>query len=349
MERPVRKNILITAVGNMGVGAQILKAIRLEHVSADIIGTDILDICTQEKEVDYFYQVPRCKDEELYKRRIDEIIEKHNVAIVFVGAEQELSFFAKYRKEYKERGIYLAINSDEIIHLCAKKSDLYSYLNAIRVTIPKYVHIKSIKDCEEVDFYPVVLKPNRDSGGSKNVYIAFDEEDLRLMVSYLLKRKIDIVAQEYIGNAECEYTIGVTSDENGNVLGSIILRRILKSTVSINQKYIENEKEYVISSGISQGYIVHDETIRKQAEEIARIVKSRGAINIQCRIQDGRIGIMEINPRISGSVYARALAGYNEPICIINKVLFNKTSELSYKDILVLRNIKEEIMPYDKK
>src|SRR5690606_33397281 len=67
-----------------------------------------------------------------------------------------------------------------------------------------------------------------------------------------------------------------------------------------------------ISSGYSQGYISEFPELCDQAEKIARLIQSRGPINIQGRVRNGVLLPFEINPRFSASTYLRALAGFNE-------------------------------------
>jgi carbamoyl-phosphate synthase large subunit len=68
----------------------------------------------------------------------------------------------------------------------------------------------------------------------------------------------------------------------------------------------------LISSGNSQGLIVHFPAIQATAEAIARRAGSEGPFNIQGRVRDGEFIPFEINPRFSASTYLRALAGFNE-------------------------------------
>lgn len=54
--------------------------------------------------------------------------------------------------------------------------------------------------------------------------------------------------------------------------------------------------------------------------------------------------LFEINPRLSGTTSLRAMAGYNEPEIIIKNDIFGKVQNVSYKDMLIMRTIKELII-----
>ncbi len=106
-----------------------------------------------------------------------------------------------------------------------------------------------------------------------------------------------------------------------------------------------NGKIYTISTGISQDFIIKDENLNMQAQEIAKKLDSKGPLNIQCKIVDNKIIPFEINPRLSGTTFIRALAGYNEPEAYILKYLFHEEPDMkNYREILVLRSLKEIIL-----
>jgi carbamoyl-phosphate synthase large subunit len=116
------------------------------------------------------------------------------------------------------------------------------------------------------------------------------------------------IAQEYVDITEGEFTIGVLSLPNRQVVGSIALRRELSAKLSVAYR----GRGGVISSGYSQGYIDEYPEFCRQAEHIAMVIGSGGPVNVQGRVRDGVLLPFEINPRFSASAYLRALAGFNE-------------------------------------
>ncbi|MFL0197103.1 ATP-grasp domain-containing protein [Clostridium sp. WILCCON 0269] len=331
-------NILITGIGGAGFGEQILKALKISDLKLFIVGTDITDICFNKKDVDEFLTIPPASDFK-YEQNIRDIIIKYNIKAIFPGSEPELRFFNKNREKFND--VYIAINSREIIELCMDKFETYERLNKLGILLPKYNKINCISAIESIDYFPVILKPSTGSGGSSHVYIAFDSWELKLFTEYMLKLDIDIVAQEYIGYDNNEYTIGISSDKNGNVISSIILKRIINNGLSTSKKINVNGKSMLISSGISQGEFIHDENIKKQAELIAKKLNSRGPINIQGRVKNDKLLIFEINPRLSGTTSLRAIVGYNEPANMIRQNILEENVSFNYSDKLILRSIIE--------
>ncbi|MDN5062711.1 ATP-grasp domain-containing protein [Aliarcobacter butzleri] len=340
-------NVLVTGIGGGSHGEQIVKALKLAtNIDLTIIGTDVTDITTGKRLVDIFYKVPYANADN-YKEVLAEIIKKHDIKFIFHGSEPELKFISENRDFFEELNVSHPLNSKDIISLCMNKYETFKVLERLGVKIGKYKKIDFLEDIKEIDFFPLVLKPSTGSGGSAHVNICFDKEDLEMATKYMLKYGVDIVAQEYI-YSENEYTIGVSSDENSEIIGSIGIKRILGNSLSTRVKIKKDDKLYMISTGISQGEIIKDRDILSQAEEIAKKLNSVGPLNIQCRIIEGIIYPFEINPRLSGTTSLRAIAGYNEPeAMILNKVLKKEVDLINYQEKIILRTI-EEVEVYEK-
>ena len=335
-------NVLVTGISGGSHGEEILKSLNLaKDKDLVIIGTNVTKITTGKRLVDFFYKVPYA-NEKSFKDSIFAIIKKHNIKFVFHGCESELIFMSENREFFKEKGVGLPLNSKEIINLCMDKLRTFETLKNLGFKTAQYKKINSIKDIDNVNFFPLVLKPSTGSGGSAHVNLCFDKDDLETAAKYMLKYGVDIIAQEYISSSE-EYTIGVSSDKKGNIVGSIAIRRILGSALSTRIKIKRDDRMYMISSGVSQGEIIKDENILSQAEDIAKKLNSVGPLNIQCRLLDGIIIPFEINPRLSGTTFLRAMAGYNEPKEMLNNYLFDRPFCLKNYDFCTILRTLEEV------
>jgi carbamoyl-phosphate synthase large subunit len=335
-----RVNVLITGIGSAGVGEQILKALKISDLNLFIVGTDISNICFNKNKVDEFLIVPPVSDNN-YGESIRNLIDNYNIKAIFPGSEPELKYFSNNSSKFQD--VYISANDKELIDLCLNKFNTYEKLAELGIPLAKYNKIDTIYDCSDIDYFPVVLKPNTNSGGSSHIYVAFDREELEMFAGYMLKHGIDVIAQEYIEYDNNEYTIGVSSDRDGNILGSIILKRLINNALSTNKKFTFNNKNVIISSGISQGEFINDENIKKQAENIAKKIGSKGPINIQGRFCDNKLLLLEINPRLSGTTYLRTMVGYNEPANMIKQNILQQDFSYSYSTKMVLRSIVENI------
>jgi len=334
-------NILVTGIGGGSHGEQVVKSIRLiDDLDITLIGTDVTNKTTGKRLVDFFYKVPYASDPS-YSDKLFDIIEKHKVHFVFHGSEPELKFISENRELFEQKKIKHPLNSQEVIQLCMDKHKTFKALGDLGINVGRYKKIDSSEDIRNIDFFPLVLKPSTGSGGSANVHICFDREDLELTANYMLKYGVDLIAQEYVHSDE-EYTIGVSSDSNGNILGAIAIKRVLGNSLSTRIKIKRDDKLYMISTGISQGEIVNNETLLIQAKKIASGLRSVGPLNIQCRVVEEQLVPFEINPRLSGTTSLRAMAGYNEPkSMILTQLLGRKQTLDQYEYGTILRTIEE--------
>ena len=160
----------------------------------------------------------------------------------------------------------------------------------------------------------------------------------------------NLLVQEYIGTHENEYTVGILSDRDGRVVSGVAIRRFIMSSMFNRYKTAsgsENKIILAISSGISQGEIINNPSLLNQCKDIAVALNSKGPLNIQCRLFNGKVYPFEINPRFSGTTYIKALAGVNEPELLIRKYILNEDipNNIQPATGLALRGLQEIFIP----
>lgn len=344
-------NVLVTAVGGGGHGEQILKALRLANSGQyHIIGGDAQKNCPQFSLVDDSVNLPLATDENYIDVLLD-ICRKKNVRALFHGCEPELKKMSKHRKDIESEGIFLPINPESVIDLCMDKAKTNKALTDMGFNPPRYTNIRTRADIDTIDWYPVVVKPSVGGGGSANVYIAQDKQELVALLDYLGLDRIagTFVIQEYVGTPEDEYTVGILQDMDGNYINSIAVHRFMSGQLNIRTSVLNRTDKarlgpkLIISSGVSHGYVGRFSDVTSQCMEIAKKIGAKGAINIQCRFVDGKVKVFEINPRFSGTTSLRAMMGYNEPDVLIRKHIFgeNISPDFSYEEGVVLRGLTE--------
>lgn len=323
------KGILITAVGGIGVGSQIVESLCLpSEIPLYLVGTDVnVEYINCRDKLDAFYQVPSPSSKH-YFDAVMKIINDHNIKLIFVSSIQESYWFYDNMSFFLEKNIFIIQNQESLFHLCMDKCALFDYLKAKNFPLPKYKRISSLSDCDVVDFFPVIVKPNNQAIASNHVYIAFDLLDLQLLSQYLMKNNIAILAQEWVGDATNEYSVSVTCNDKGEVEGSIAMLRRFDSAISCKSKISHNGQTYAISSGITQGTSIRNVALCHQAEAICKALDSRGPMNLQGKWAHGVFWLIDAHPAITSSVFLKALAGYNEPIWFVKKYLCNKTDSL---------------------
>lgn len=293
-------NVLITGTGGCGVGEGLYKS--LMNIDKYTIFT-----CNSSNNSLFIFDLPERSfivhkaNDENYCEVILEICKNNNIKVIIPGSEHELVVLVENRELFEEEGITIFANTNDVIKTFDSKWETFLSLKRLGIKTPDTT--LNINDHEffERNSFPVILKPIY-GNGSKNIFVIESREELDCMAKYLDIKGVDFVVQQYIGNAEEEYTISVLSDLDGNYLGSIVFKRLLASGFS---QFIECES--------------FDE-LDLTAQQIAKLVHSKGPLNIQCRLVNGVLYVFEINPRFSGTSPFRALLGFNEIDILFGKM-----------------------------
>jgi carbamoyl-phosphate synthase large subunit len=289
-----------------------------------------------------------------YLPELFKLIEQFQIDVLIHGCEPELKLFSQHRDEISKKGVLLLLNSADVINLCMNKLETNKFLELNGFAPPKYTEIQHLDDLEKVDWFPVVVKPSLGGGGSANVFIAQSRDELFHLAKYLHLEESgnSFIIQEYVGRPEDEYTVGVLSSLNGEIINSIATKRIMSGQLNIRSRVRNRTKNLklgdslVISSGVSQGLVGKFPVVTEQCESIARKLNSVGPLNIQCRLVNGIVKVFEINPRFSGTTSLRAMVGFNEPDLLIRHHLLSEIIEPNFifQEKTIIRSLQENII-----
>jgi len=344
--------VLVTAIGGIGVGEQIVKALRLAG-GYRIVGADINSEIAQSSLVDEMVTLPAANEPE-YVDALLAAADHFSASAVFCGSEAELRVLSRERRQIHDAGLFLPLNPATVIDTCMDKAATNRFLTSLSFPTPKSLVASELESLDVVDYFPVVVKPMLESGGSRDVFIAQSVRELRSIFEFLPARSL--IVQEYVGRPDSEYTVGVLHDMDGVFVNSIAMHRRLTGLLNVRHSVPNSTDrddlgpELVISSGISHGYLDTFPEVTGTCEEIAQALGAHGPINIQCRVVDGDVYVFEINPRFSGTTSIRAMMGYNEPHLLIRRHLLGETIQerFPYEKGLVLRSLTETILPEGK-
>ncbi len=342
---------MITGVGGGGHGEQILKALRLAETPYRIVGSDMSAYSSGLAQVDEPCIMPPARDP-AYVDSLLGVCRAQRVEVLFHGSEPELRVMSEHRDVFAGAGVFLPLNPVEVIDTCLDKVRTMEALTAAGFAVPPYKAIRTVEEAEAFKHLPAVLKPSVGGGGSANLYLVQDREELAACARQLLKVQSEFIIQAYVGTPEDEYTVGVLLDMDGNLLNSIAIRRYILSALSNRIKTPNRTgrsdlgQVLAISSGVSQGRIGRFPDVTSQCEQIALALGARGSLNIQCRLVDGRVHVFEINPRFSGTTSLRAMVGYNEPDALIRKHVLGETVEphFAYGEGVIMRSLAESLI-----
>jgi carbamoyl-phosphate synthase large subunit len=343
-------SVLITSVGGGGVGTQILKSLQMAETPYRLIGVDMSPTAYGLYTVDSRHLVPASDDPE-YLNLLLKICDEDKVKVLIPSSEFEALQVSRNREKFSIMGVTPIVNPPEVIETCADKSKTVEFLKSNGLNYPKTVIIEKESDLSKVDFFPVVIKPAKSTGGSRNVYIAQTKDELSFFANYLLRQRYFPLVQEYVGSPDEEYTVGVIALDDGEIGGSIALRRYIRTGLSkkLETMSYSGLEPLIVSSGVSEGEVKDFPEIREYSELIAKKLGAKGPINIQGRNTKDGFYPFEINPRFSGSTSIRAMLGFNEPDLLIRyHILGEKPSGIKIKHGIVVRGLKELCIPFTK-
>jgi carbamoyl-phosphate synthase large subunit len=338
-------NVLITGVGGNAVGHQILHALRLRGANYRIVCVDATSFAYGLYLVDSRYVVPKAASPD-YIPAIFEVIRRESIDVLLPGTEAEIPVLADNRMELKKAGCHLVANPSEAIAIAFDKAKLYEWLAHEGIEVPKSVGVNGWKALVTEFGFPIIAKPSYNSGGSRNVAILGNEREIEAYVANFSGDRNAIIFQEYVGNAESEYTVGVVIGSDGTIIDSIVIRRHLAG-LSLGMSRVINSNSYALSTGYSQGFIIRDPEIQNFCESLAQRMQLRGPANFQLRRHKGVIKVFEVHPRFSGTASIRADAGLNEPdIVIRNQIFGERFGRQSYQtDVAAIRALHTILVP----
>lgn len=330
--------VLIAGLAGASLGTEILKSLAVAK-GYEIYGCDISPLAYgmhSDKLIAAFVA-----DKNDYVNSIVDLCAKNDIRFIVPGGEQPMVLLASEIEKLKSKNICLVGNRPEIINLFADKSKTFQFLQERGVAIPTTIKVDSAIQLNDTKF-PCIVKPSSGTGGSDSVFLATSQEECQLYVELLKRNGRSIIVQEYIGLDEGEFTIGVLSDSDSNIIGSIAMQRSFNSKLSVAYR----GKKGLISSGYSQGLIADFPEIRRQAEHIAKLAKSTGPLNIQGRVRNRVLLPFEINPRFSASTYLRTMAGFNEIHFFLQHLTAQKSRfDFSIREGYYLRTFDETFIP----
>jgi carbamoyl-phosphate synthase large subunit len=343
--------VLVTGVGGAALGEQLIKALRLAETPYHVVGADITPYSSGLAHADDRVLLPRASDPG-YVDALLRACRERQIGVVLPGSEVELRQMSAQRHRFDEAGIFVPMSPAHVIDTCLDKVRTMRALGAAGFSVPPYRAVRSLADLADFDHLPAVLKPSVGGGGSANLHVAQDRDELHALAALLLGAHDEFLLQAYVGTVDEEYTVGVLLDMDGVLLHSIAVRRDITSPLS-NRIKVPNRTGraelgpvLAISSGISQGRIGRFEHVCKPCEEIALALGVRAAVNIQCRLVDGRVMVFEINPRFSGTTSLRAMVGYNEPDVLVRRHVLGEpiAPRWTYGEGVIVRGLAETLI-----
>jgi carbamoyl-phosphate synthase large subunit len=331
--------VAVTGLNNIdspGPGIPVIRGIKeSEEFDARIIGLAYEHLepgIYMSELVDKTYMIPYpSKGKEALYDRLMEIHKKENIDVIIPNFDAELFSFIKLESQLNKVGIKTFLPTLEQFEE-RHKSNLPAYGKKYGVDIPQGTEVFSIADLNNAlksMEYPVMVK-----GKYYDAYKAYSEEQA---VAYFhrmsAKWGLPVILQEFIDGTEVN--VIALGDGKGNLTAAVPMR-----------------KQYITDKGKAWGGItIEDQSLLDLAQKIVSQSKWRGGMELELiRSANGKLYILEINPRIPAWVYLAVGAGQNIPEALIKLALGNDVKPYTRYDVgkMFIRYSYDMIVDIDK-
>jgi carbamoyl-phosphate synthase large subunit len=226
----------------------------------------------------------------MYLAVIAEICQVERIGLVVPTIDDELSVFAEHVAQFTEAGVRVAISPLSTTLIC---NDKYATCKTLAARGVEAVETRLAGDLPLDPEFPLFIKPRVGRGGV-NAYPVRNARELEFFLDYIPEP----VVQTYLDGPE--FTIDLLCDFTGEPLSVVPRERV------------------VVRAGVvDRGRTVRDPLLVELGLACARVLKFCGAVNIQCRVVNGRPVVFEVNTRFSGGIPLTIAAGADFPRMLV--------------------------------
>jgi carbamoyl-phosphate synthase large subunit len=280
--------------------------------------------------------------EPVYWEHLWEIVEheKPEGVIVQLGGQTAL----KLARFLHERGTKIIGTEFDNMDIAEDRGRFSDMLKELSIPYPNYGTAYDVDEAIEVAHkvgYPVLVRPSYVLGGQR-MRIVINDDDLEKAVVSLLKHipGNKILVDHFLDRCQEAEIDAIFDGEDFHVMG-----------------VMEHIEPAGIHSGDSNAVLpafnltpLEVTTMEFYAEKIARALKIKGLINVQYAIKDGKVYVIEANPRASRTTPFIAKAYQIPYLNIATKIMIgaNKLKDFTFEKKLQGFAIKEPVFSFEK-
>jgi carbamoyl-phosphate synthase large subunit len=280
--------------------------------------------------------------EPVYWEHVWEIIEheKPEGVIVQLGGQTAL----KMAEKLHQKGIKIIGTSFDSMDIAEDRGRFSDRLKDLGIPYPDYGTAFDVDEAVAVANkvgYPVLVRPSYVLGGQRMRIVINDEEVEKAVVS-LLKHipGNKILIDHFLDRCQEAEIDAIFDGEDFHVMG--VMEHIEPAGIH------SGDSNAVLPAFNLTPLII--QTMEEYAEKIARELKIKGLINIQFAIKNGKVYVIEANPRASRTTPFIAKAYQIPYLNIATKVMMgvNKLKDFTFEKKLKGYAIKEPVFSFNK-
>src|SRR5690606_12137721 len=286
----IDNNILITCVGRQVFLVNEFK--KALNGAGSVYAVDIDKDSAGLKEADFGYTSMSFSNPE-YITWLTDIIRKNNIKLLLTLNVDELLVLERNRIVFDEVGCILVGGEYEKIQLSMDKLRLSQELSNYGIPTLNSISLGKVA-LKELSF-PIIIKP-RFGKGSRGIFFAENELELREVTLKLSEENIDYIVQDKI--AAKEYGLDIVNDFNGDFLTVHIREKV---------KMLNGETNIAVTRKSDAKWEVI-------AKDVSSFFKHQGTMDVDVLVDqfDNRY-VIDINHRFGGGYVFSHMAGANTP------------------------------------
>jgi carbamoyl-phosphate synthase large subunit len=314
-------NILMTGAGAPGA-AGIIHCLR-QDPSVHIVAVDANPESVGRFLADDFETIPKAGDPYFIDKLLD-LCRRKNIHVLLPLVTRELLPLAAYKGQFELAGVKLPVSTAASLEIANDKGKLYQFLEWRGIPVPAYRLVETIEQFEtavqELGYpvKPVCFKPTIANGSRgfrimdtsvNEHHLLFNEKPSATYIFFTDAVRIlssqsfpELLVSEYLPGDE--YSVDCLADEGALVIALPRLRKKMVNGISVAGVFIENKN------------------IIAYCEKIIRELQLHGNIGIQVKQSAaGEFLVLEINPRVQGTISSALGAGINLPLLAVKQEL----------------------------
>ena len=252
------------------------------------------------------------------------ICKKKNIRVVLPLVTRELIPLSRYIKEFEEAGTKLLVSPTASLEIANNKSRLYEFLQWRGIAVPDFKVVETVDQfttavqelgypSRTVCFKPSVSNGSRGfriiNGHMNDLDLLFNHKPTSTYINYQETLRVlstgffpELLVSEFLPGEE--YSVDCLADHGESKIIVPRMRRRMINGISV------------------EGEFVKEESIIQYCLQIIKELQLHGNIGIQVkRSAAGQFLILEINPRVQGTISAARGAGVNLPVLAIRQEL----------------------------
>ena len=248
---------------------------------------------------------PKLAPNEQYLAWLERMAKKWSGAVIMPTNDVLMDFLADYGDRLRRHYKFLIPSSDSV-RASRSKFKVMEICNELGIPSPRSLvaeNVNHVEEACEILAFPIYMKPFVSSGGSGH-HLAKDKDELVSKFKLMQLRDSKALLQEYVKGSGGGLMFSAVFDEEHNPRSICLARRlrdVMHPTggVGIHSFAVTEKNDQVVRESI----------------RIARHLKWRGAINVEWKesVEDGKVFLIEINPRFYGGGNLPISVGVNHP------------------------------------